>query len=70
MLFVCLLLLLLLLLLQTFKGLAMESPHAARRGLSDVRGHLVLLPLHFLEQEDLRPPMGTSEFLVSSEVFS
>ena len=48
----------------------MESPHAARRGLSDVRGHLVLLPLHFLEQEDLRPPMGTSEFLVSSEVFS
>lgn len=38
--------------------------------LRQVRGHLVMLPLHFMENEDLRPSVGTSEYLLSSYVFT
>lgn len=38
--------------------------------LRQVRGHLVMLPLHFMENEDLRPSVGTSEYLLSSNVFT
>ncbi|EDO43750.1 predicted protein [Nematostella vectensis] len=43
---------------------------AARESVKSIRGNLVTLPLHFMEREDLRPPIGSSEYLVSSGVFT
>jgi len=53
--------------LNTIKGLkslAKDDPGQARVRLRDVRGYLVELPLHFLENEDLRPPIVSSEYMV------
>lgn len=59
--------------LNTIKGLkslAKDDPGQARVRLRDVRGYLVELPLHFLENEDLRPPIVSSEYMVPTEVFT
>ncbi|CAH3173881.1 unnamed protein product [Porites lobata] len=59
--------------LNTYKNLrrlAVEDPGEARARLRDVRGYLVEQPLYFLEKENLRPPIGSSEFFVSDEVFT
>lgn len=55
---------------KSLKSLAKEAPGQARTRLRDVRGYLVELPLHFLENEDLRPPIGSSEYMVPAEVFT
>lgn len=55
---------------QSLKNLDKEDPGQARARLRGVRGYLVKLPLHFLEKEDLRPPVGSSEFFVSEGVFT
>lgn len=57
-------------LFQSLKGLAAEDPGEARARLRGVRGYLVQLPLRFLEKEDLRPPLLSSENLVSDLVFT
>ena len=46
-----------------------KDPGAARVRLQGVRGYLVEFPLYFLDQEDLRPPVNSSEFYVPEEVF-
>lgn len=55
---------------KSLKNLDKEDPGQARARLRGVRGYLVKLPLHFLEKEDLRPPVGSSEFFVSEGVFT
>ena len=55
---------------QRRKSLAAEDPGEARARLRGVRGYLVQLPLRFLEKEDLRPPVGSSEYFVSDGVFT
>lgn len=55
---------------QNLKRLAVEDPGKARARLRGVRGYLVQLPLCFLEKEDLRPPVGSSEYFVSDGVFT
>ena len=55
---------------QNLKRLAVEDPGEARARLRGVRGYLVQLPLRFLEKEDLRPPVGSSEYFVSAGVFT
>ncbi|CAB4065035.1 PLD1_2 [Lepeophtheirus salmonis] len=39
---------------------------AARKAIANLRGNVVMLPLQFLEHEDLRPPALTNEGLVPS----
>nr|XP_040569345.1 LOW QUALITY PROTEIN: phospholipase D1-like [Lepeophtheirus salmonis] len=39
---------------------------AARKAIANLRGNVVMLPLQFLEHEDLRPPALTKEGLVPS----
>ena len=55
---------------QSLPRLAVEDPREARARLRGVRGYLVQLPLRFLEKEDLRPPVGSSEYFVSDGVFT
>ena len=55
---------------QNLKRLAVEDPGEARVRLRGVKGYLVQLPLRFLEKEDLRPPVGSSEYFVSEGVFT
>ncbi|KAL9984962.1 hypothetical protein ACROYT_G007309 [Oculina patagonica] len=55
---------------KSLKSLAAQDPREARARLRGVRGYLVQLPLYFLEKEDLRPPLLSSENLVSDEVFT
>jgi len=55
---------------KNLKRLAVEDPGEARARLRGVRGYLVQLPLRFLEKEDLRPPVGSSEYFVSAGVFT
>lgn len=57
-------------LLQNLKSLAKEDPGEARARLRNVKGYLVQLPLHFLEKEDLRPPIGSQEYIVPGGVFT
>lgn len=55
---------------KSLKSLDREDPGEARARLRGVKGYLVQLPLQFLEKEDLRPPVGSSEFFVSDGVFT
>jgi len=55
---------------KSLRSLATEDPGEARARLRDIRGYLVQLPLHFLEKEDLRPPIGSSEYMVPEGVFT
>ncbi|XP_022246655.1 phospholipase D1-like [Limulus polyphemus] len=49
---------------QTQQGLAQTNPAKAQLELQKVRGHLVLLPLSFLSEEDLTPSSGTKEYFL------
>jgi len=46
------------------------DPQEARKCLEKVRGHLVLMPLNFLENEDLTPAWGTGEKLMPSSLWT
>ena len=53
------------------KSLKDTNPEEARELLeSTVRGNLVLFPHQFLVNEDLRPPLGSKENLISLAVFT
>lgn len=49
-------------------GMAPEQTQLAER-LKSVKGHLVLFPLEFMREEDLRPVFNESEFYVSPQVY-
>ncbi|ELU04927.1 hypothetical protein CAPTEDRAFT_168015 [Capitella teleta] len=50
--------------------LAQTDPDKARKELKKVRGHLVLMPLQFLIQENLSPSPGTKEAFVPTIVWT
>eukprot|EP00794_Sanderia_malayensis_P012984 gene12984-14322_t len=50
--------------------LATSDVSAARRRLQQLQGYLVEKPLHFLENQDMRPGTGTPESLVPTSVFT
>ncbi|XP_043191252.1 phospholipase D1-like isoform X2 [Amphibalanus amphitrite] len=50
--------------------LALSYPSRAKDMLKDVRGHLVLLPFHFLSDEDLRPKRATKEGLMPTSLWT
>ena len=55
-------------------GMAIEESPVKCNGSStisvdDIKGHLVLFPLRFLEEEDLRPVFKESEYYASAQVF-
>ncbi|XP_037086463.1 phospholipase D2-like isoform X5 [Pollicipes pollicipes] len=59
--------------LQTFQAevpLVLSYPSRAKEMLKDIRGHLVDLPLEFLESEDLTPDLGTKEALVPTYMWT
>ena len=56
--------------LKNQQGLAAEDPHEARKELENIQGHLVNMPLKFLQHSDLRPPSGSKEALVPAKVFT
>ena len=56
--------------MQEVKGLADTNPEEARKLLSQLRGTLVCMPLHFLEEEELTPDFGTPESLAPQGLFT
>lgn len=50
--------------------LASENPGEAREKLARVRGFLVQYPLHFLNEENLLPPLNCKEGMVPMEVWT
>ncbi|CAG2106344.1 unnamed protein product [Medioppia subpectinata] len=46
------------------------DPQEAQRQLDRVRGHLVLMPLNFLEDEELTPQWGTGEKLMPNSLWT
>eukprot|EP00795_Rhopilema_esculentum_P005283 gene5283-436_t len=50
--------------------LAESDPTSARQLLRNLQGHIVEKPLHFLENQDMRPAAGTAESLVPASVFT
>ena len=52
------------------QGLAAKDPPQARKELEKIQGHLVNMPLKFLQHSDLRPPSGSKEALVPIKVFT
>jgi phospholipase D1/2 len=55
-------------------GMAIEESPVQCNGLpaasvTDIKGHVVLFPLRFLEEEDLRPVFKESEYYASAQVF-
>ena len=50
--------------------LATVHPDLARCKLSTVQGHVVMFPLRFLEQEALKPGLGTKEALLPAETWT
>ena len=55
-------------------GMAIEASPVKSNGVhvlsvSDIKGHVVLFPLRFLEEEDLRPVFKESEYYASAQVF-
>ncbi|XP_071503724.1 phospholipase D1-like [Diadema antillarum] len=59
--------------LQKYKqeiSLAQADPQEARQSLQEVRGHLVVIPLDFLCQEDLQPSIMTSEGIAPTKLWT
>lgn len=50
--------------------LAFMEPQASAQKLAQIQGFLVLLPLHFLSQEDLTPAAGTAEALMPTSLWT
>lgn len=50
--------------------LSETNPNEAILKLNDVKGHLVLAPLHFLCDETLTPPAGTKEALMPTSLWT
>jgi len=51
-------------------SLAITDPVSARTHLSEIKGHLVLLPLLFLGEENLTPGAGTAESLMPTSLWT
>ncbi|XP_065841393.1 phospholipase D1-like [Oscarella lobularis] len=50
--------------------LAKTDRSAAKEKLKDVKGHLVLMPVKFLDEENLLPSLGTAEGLIPYTTFT
>ena len=55
---------------QEVKGLVDTDTDQARRELAKLRGTLVLMPLRFLENEQLAPDFGTPESFAPQGLFT
>ncbi|XP_028397281.1 phospholipase D1-like [Dendronephthya gigantea] len=55
---------------KNLQGLAVKDPEQARKELEKIQGHLVNMPLKFLQNSDLRPPSGSKEALVPVKIFT
>jgi hypothetical protein len=51
-------------------NMAQTDSALANEKLKGIRGHIVLIPHHFLEAEDLLPKFGTAEALVPTVTFT
>eukprot|EP00118_Oscarella_pearsei_P008910 m.48261 g.48261 ORF g.48261 m.48261 type:complete len:960 (+) comp33867_c0_seq7:82-2961(+) len=56
--------------IRSSSSLAETDPVTAKEKLKEVKGHLVLMPVNFLADENLLPPLGTAESLVPQTTFT
>ena len=55
---------------QSRDRLVKSDMNLAKERLNDLQGHLVEKPLHFLENQNMRPSTGTAESIVPASVFT
>ncbi|KAK4012263.1 phospholipase D1 isoform X1 [Daphnia magna] len=55
---------------QSVLPLSLTEPSIAQQKLQKIKGHLVMLPLSFMSQEDLSPAAGTAEALLPTSLWT